>query len=57
MSRISDAVYAETEDHRHACEVRYVQSLDGAAQYRFLQGVAKQRGKAAADRLRLGIGK
>lgn len=47
---------AETEAHRHACEVRYVMGMpDLGARRRFLAGVERRRGKAAADRLRAGI--
>lgn len=42
-----------TEAHRHACEVRYVRAMRWDAEREdYLTGVAKQRGAAAAQRLR-----
>jgi hypothetical protein len=42
-----------TEQHRHACEVRYVAKLPSHAQRRaYLEGVERQRGQGAAQRLR-----
>jgi hypothetical protein len=45
-----------TEAHRHACEVRYVLSMQSKDRRRdYLAGVEKARGKPAADRLREGV--
>lgn len=42
-----------SEQHRHACEIRFVISLPSASKRKaFLDGVEQKRGKAAADRLR-----
>ena len=42
-----------TEEHRHACEVRYVANMDTNVQRAaYMRGVTKARGAAAADRLR-----
>lgn len=42
-----------SEEHRHACEVRYVVSLPDKHKRRaHLDAVEKLRGKAAAQRLR-----
>ena len=41
-----------SEAYRHVCEVHYVQGLEPDAREAYLQGVAKKRGQAAAQRLR-----
>jgi len=41
-----------TEAHRHACEVRHVQSLAPGERETYLQHVAEKRGEEAAGRLR-----
>ena len=45
-----------SEEHRHACAVRYVMSLPDKQRRRaYLDAVEKLRGKAAAERLRDGV--
>lgn len=46
----------ELETHRHECEARYVLNLpDRKARNEYLQGVEKQRGRAAALKLKKGV--
>lgn len=56
-SRISDAVYQSTEQHRHECEARFVASNDGDWIKSFLQGVHDKRGFEAYKRLRDDVAK
>ena len=44
--------FTDSEAHRHACEVRHVQSLAPGERETFLRHVAEKRGKEAAERLR-----
>ena len=46
--------FTYSEAHRHACEVRHVQSLAPGERETFLRHVAEKRGEEAAERLRRG---
>lgn len=53
LRRVNDRGPTYTEEHRHACEVRYVLAMpDKQARRAYLDGVEKKRGKQAADMLR-----
>ena len=43
-TRLSDKVYQETEQHRHACESRFVASKDAEWIKDHLEGVKKNAG-------------
>lgn len=43
--------FNESEDHRHACEVRHLVAKGRAWSVEFCRGVADKRGRAAAERL------
>lgn len=45
-----------TEEHRHACEVRYVAAMPTRQQRAdYLEAIDKRRGQAAGDALRAGL--
>ena len=48
----SSLPFTHSEAHRHACEVRHVQSLAPGERETFLRHVAEKRGEEAAERLR-----
>ena len=39
------------ENHRHECEVRYIERMSNEARAEYLAGVARKRGQASADKL------
>ncbi len=50
--RISDAVYAATEQERHRCEVEFVANHDSEWIKEYLEGVQEKRGHEAYQKLR-----
>lgn len=53
---LSDEIYARHEQHRHECELRMIVSMKSKEDWqRYLEGVEKERGTAAADRLRVDL--
>ncbi len=52
IKRISDAVYAATEQERHRCEVEFVAKQDGQWIKEFLEKVKEKRGFESYKKLR-----
>jgi len=57
IKRISDAVYAATEQERHRHEVEYVAKQEGKWIKEYLEGVQEKRGFEAYKRLRDDVAK
>lgn len=52
VAEVGKAVpFTWSEEHRHACEVRYVYSLGADRAKEYCEGVKDRRGRAAAERL------
>lgn len=54
-TRIADKVYAETDDHRHACEVKFVAKHKGALIKEYLSKILEKRGAMSMSATRFAI--